>query len=114
MDFKTLLDITLILNLVSSLINVIAYGVGYWKVSRAEVDGQLKPTKRALLLEFITVLVVTILLAFIYRTVIFDPSHTTEALYLLNFTLLFFNIAFNVNAALLAYIVEKNAENKRG
>lgn len=112
MDLKTILDITLIANLASSVINVFAYGFGYFRVSKTKVDGKLKLTKRTLLFEFITVLIVTILLAFVYQTVIFDPEHTTQALYLLNFTLLFFNIAFNINAVLLAVIAETNAKNQ--
>lgn len=111
MDFRTIIDITLILNLVSSLLNVFLYGYGYRQVSKAQVDGKLKLTKRTLLFEFVTVTLVTILFGFVFFIVLFDRSHTNEALYLLNFTLLFFNLAFNVNAGLLALIVE-NGKNK--
>lgn len=108
MDLKTILDTSLILNLVLSIINVVAYGYGYFKISKARVDGKYQLTKRTLLFEFISVVITTILFVFVYQTVIFDPSHTTEALYLLNFTLLFFNLAFNINAFLLALIVRRN------
>lgn len=104
---KTLIDLTLLINLISSILNVLAYGIGYHRVSKSKVDGKFKLTKITLLFEFLVVLISTFLFGIVFRTVIFDPSHTTEALYLLNFTLLFFNIAFNINAVLLAIITEK-------
>lgn len=102
-----ILNITLIMNLAFSVLNVLLYGIGYRKVSKAQVDGKLSLTKRVLLFEFVTVVVFTLLQAVIYTTVVFDKEHTTEALYLENVAILFFNIAFTVNAFLLALIVER-------
>lgn len=105
--FSTILSATLVTNLMLSLINAFAYGYGYIKTSRAKVDGKLSLTKKTLLFEFIILIVVTGLLSYVYTTVIFDRDHTTEALYLLNFTLLIFNIGFIINAILLSLIVRK-------
>lgn len=101
------LTATLITNLLFSVINVALYGYGYFKVSKAKVDGKFQLTKRVLLFEFITVAVFTLLQAVIYATVVFDEQHTTEALYLENVAILFFNVAFTINAFLLALIVER-------
>lgn len=108
---ESLISITLILNLISSCINIFAYGFGYFRVRKAQVDGKFKLTKRTLLFEFLTVSASAVLFAAVFRTVLFDSEHTTEALYLLNFTLLFLNLAFNVNAILLAGIVELGKKN---
>lgn len=101
----TITNAVLVINLVSSLANVLAYGIAYFQLNKTKVDGKYTLTKRTLLFEFILVLLVTSLLAIVYSMVALDQSHVTQALYLLNFTLLLFNIGFNINAILLAVIV---------
>lgn len=101
-----LLNITFVINLALSVLNVILYMIGYKKVTSAQVDGKLKMTKRVILFELISVAVFALLQAVIYATVVFASQHTTQALYLENVAILFFNIAFTANAFLLALIVE--------
>lgn len=99
--------IILVANLISSLLNVIAYGIGYYKVNKAQVDGELQPIKRNVLRNFLVVTIAMILFVVVFNTTLFDSQHTTTALYVLNFALLFFNIGYNINALDLAYIVER-------
>lgn len=107
MELALLLNITLVANLILSLLNTIGYGYGYFKTRQAKVDKTLHLTKKTLLFEFLILVTVTGLLSYVYSTVIFDPLHFTEALYILNFTLLVFNIGFIINAILLLLIVRK-------
>ncbi len=106
MDFQTFLNVTLFTNFISSLINVFAYGIGYYKLTQSKVDGKITRVKKNILFQFFIVITVTILFALVFAIVIFDPQHTTSALYILNFTLLLFNIGFNLNIVYLAYIVD--------
>lgn len=107
MNLNELIKLTFIINLVISFINVLVYGIGYYKVSKVKVDSKLSLTKKALLFEFFSVSVFAILQVVIYFTVVFDGDRTTEAIYLENIAILFFNIAFAVNALVLAYIAER-------
>lgn len=107
-----ILNITFVLNLLLSLLNVALYGIGYYKVTKAKVDGKLSRTKKVILFEFISVAIFALLQAVIYATVVFASQHTTHALYLENVAILFFNTAFTANAFLLAIIVEFDSRKK--
>lgn len=109
---NTITYILLIANLILSITNVIAYGIGTYKVMKARVDGIHKPTQRVILFEFLIVVVVTVVYALVFRTILFDKEHTTQALQWLNVGLFLFNLGFNINALLLALIVERQQKNE--
>lgn len=107
---ELIFNTSLVVNLILSVVNVAAYGIGYFRISRAKVEGKYILTKRAMALLFMIVTIVTVLFAVVYSTVIFDNSRTSEALYILHIALMLYNIGFNVVAALLAFIVESNRQ----
>lgn len=112
MDVQTFINITLVINLVSSIFNVIAYGVGLYQVRRSKVDGELTKIKKNILYQFIVVSLVTMLYAVVFWIIVFLKEYTSLALYLLDFALLLFNIGFNINAVYLARIVESYKQSK--
>lgn len=104
---EDLLNFTFVANLGLSIFNVVLYLIGYTKVIRAHVNRNLLFTKGVILFELLAVALFALLQVLIYTTVVFLNDHTTEAIYLENVAILFFNIAFTANAALLAMLVEK-------
>lgn len=119
MNFQTFVNISLVINLASSLFNVILYGIGYTRVNKSKVDGQLIRIKRNLLFQFLIVVIVTIIFSAVFWVALTDSDHVAVALYVLNFALLLLNIGFNINALSLAWITKgyndrtKKSKNKQ-
>lgn len=94
------------MSLVSAIINILLYSIGYFKVKSSKVEGDLIKIKRVMLLDLIVILLSAICFALVFSIVIFIPQFTTPALYFLGTVLFALNLSYNIKALSLVAIVK--------
>lgn len=99
------INFTIAMNLVVSLFNVVAYGIGYTKIKKQPIGSNAqKLTKYTFLSDFIMSIASSIGMAMVFAVALFDKDHITEFLYFLNFVLLGMNVWASVKALVYSII----------
>lgn len=106
MNLQTLFYFMLLLALISSVLNIIFYTIGYSRVRKSKVDGSLARVKKVIIEDLVTSLFLAVCLTIVFGVVIFLPQYTTPVLYFLGVVLFVLSISYNRKAISLASIVE--------